>query len=397
MSTMSAKSILALRLHIPLIFSGLLGLFFAGLTTFVSAQTPTATPAAPAATAAAATPTAPPKATPEATAKATPPAAATSGASVKGAADYDPTKPVASSTQGQTGNSGNAPSTSSANPASAVAAVNASPVRGLLWEVTSKEGKKAFLFGTVHVGKPSFYPLPQTVQDALKASSRLAVEADVTDQADAAKVDRMMQYANGVTIDTQLPLALTVRLKAHLDKRRVPYQAVRSMRPVIIGGMLSIVEYVRLGYDLKLGLDLWLIDYAKREQMPIVQVESQVAQLTLLTGLSPALQEAFLDNALRVIELDRTSEQVTGVVNAWQAGDADLMLRVLKDNAVGMRESARIDEHLIYGRHPSMLQKVEGYIASGETHFVAVGSLHLIGSRGLVSLLANKGYTVKQL
>jgi hypothetical protein len=44
-----------------------------------------------------------------------------------------------------------------------------------------------------------------------------------------------------------------------------------------------------------------------------------------------------------------------------------------------------------------MMEKIEAYLASGETHFIAVGSLHLIGPRGLVNLLSQKGYSVRQL
>jgi uncharacterized protein YbaP (TraB family) len=61
------------------------------------------------------------------------------------------------------------------------------------------------------------------------------------------------------------------------------------------------------------------------------------------------------------------------------------------------RETERLNQILLWGRHPAMMQNIEGYLASGEVHFVAVGSLHLVGERGLVSLLKEKGYKVRQL
>jgi uncharacterized protein YbaP (TraB family) len=62
-----------------------------------------------------------------------------------------------------------------------------------------------------------------------------------------------------------------------------------------------------------------------------------------------------------------------------------------------MRQTERLDEYLLHNRHPGMLKKLESYLASGEIHFVAVGALHLVGPRGLIALLRQKGFAVKQL
>jgi uncharacterized protein YbaP (TraB family) len=43
-----------------------------------------------------------------------------------------------------------------------------------------------------------------------------------------------------------------------------------------------------------------------------------------------------------------------------------------------------------------MLKKIEGYLAGSESHFVAVGSLHLVGPRGLLQALKAKGYEITQ-
>ena len=271
-------------------------------------------------------------------------------------------------------------------------------MRGLLWEVKSKDGGNTlYLFGTIHVGKPSFYPLPVPVQNALMQSTKIVVEADVTDQSDGAEIAKLVDYPKGETIEKNISPALLARLKAQLEKRKIPFANVASMRPVILGGMLPIVEYVSLGYDMASGLDLALIQQAKREKKPLLQLESAAAQVKLLTSMPASLQEAFLDNTLTTIERGQSADQVTGIVNAWQLGDPKLMMALADDVARGQREAERLNQILLWGRHPAMMQKIEGYLASGEVHFVAVGSLHLVGSSGLVSLLKDKGYKVQQL
>ena len=292
-----------------------------------------------------------------------------------GSPDYDPTKSRATKTEARS-----------------------DTLRTLLWEVKSKDGANTlYLFGTIHVGKASFYPLPASVQKALLLSGKVVVEADVTDQSDAAEIARLIDYPKGDSIEKHVSPQLLARLKAQLEKRKIPYANVAVMRPVILGGLLPIVEYVRLGYDMASGLDLALIQQAKREKKALLQLETSLAQVKLLTGMPAPLQEAFLDNALLMIEQGRSGDQVTGVVNAWQLGDAKLMVELADDASRGQRDTDKLNQILLWGRHPAMMEKIESYLASGEIHFVAVGSLHLVGPQGLVNLLEKRGYKIRQL
>jgi uncharacterized protein len=44
-----------------------------------------------------------------------------------------------------------------------------------------------------------------------------------------------------------------------------------------------------------------------------------------------------------------------------------------------------------------MVAKIEGFLKTGQTYFVVVGSGHLVGSKGIVNVLKEKGYMVQQL
>jgi uncharacterized protein YbaP (TraB family) len=116
----------------------------------------------------------------------------------------------------------------------------------------------------------------------------------------------------------------------------------------------------------------------------------------MLAKMPGELQEAFLDNAIATLELGRSGDQVIGMVNSWQSGDAKLMADVIAEVNRGMKRSAQFDEIMLYGRHDAMLQKIENYLAGKDPCFVAVGSLHLVGPRGLIQALKSKGYEVTQ-
>ncbi len=270
--------------------------------------------------------------------------------------------------------------------------------RALLWEVKSIDGlNTVFLFGTIHVGKSSFYPLPDVVEKAFQRSAKLVVEANITDQKDAAEIARLIDYPKGETIEKHLPPALVARLKTQLAKHKIPFANIATMRPVMLGGLLPIVEFVQLGYEMNQGLDLKLTQRALAEKKPIVELESSLAQIQLMTGMSMPLQEAFLENAIVMSEQGRTSDQVTGIVNAWQLGDPKLLVEISDEAARSGRLVRELNTILLDQRHPAMLTKIEGYIASGLTHFIAVGALHLVGKDGLIESLKARGFLVRQL
>ena len=306
-----------------------------------------------------------------------PPAAANA---IPANADYDPTRP--------------APPPVVVTPARKVFGKTVA-TRSFIWEVKSPT-TRVYLFGTIHVGKRAFYPLPEPVEAALDASARLVVEADITRSPSPEQMAPLISYTPPDSLEKHLPKPLYERLQAQLVRLRVPLDAVRPMRPFIVGGLLSIGEFSRLGYDMNLGVDSYLITRAREAGKPVLELESSEAQLKMMSNMPADLQEAFLDNAVTTLEAGRTADQVTGMVNAWQIGDASLMQDVVQDVNRGLRQISRLDEVLLHGRHDEMKKKIEGYLAGSESHFVAVGSLHLVGPRGLLQALKAKGYEITQ-
>jgi uncharacterized protein len=299
--------------------------------------------------------------------------------------DYDPTRP----------NSGPAPDAKLESKSDNKSAA-ATDKKSFLWEVKSASNT-VYLFGTIHVGKKNFYPLPDAVEKALASSKKVVVEADISKTDGLADISKLIMYEAPDTLERKIPSALFARLKTQLTKFKIPVDGVKPMKPFMIGALLSVNEFTRLGYDMNFGVDAYLIASANKQMKPILELESQLGQIELLTNMQPLLQETFLENALTALEAGTIAEQMSGVVNAWQAGDVKLMQDVVAAGNKNAKRVSEFDEILLYNRHPAMLKKVEGFLLEDQPHFVAVGSLHLLGPKGLVELLAAKGYKIKQL
>jgi uncharacterized protein YbaP (TraB family) len=268
--------------------------------------------------------------------------------------------------------------------------------RNLLWQVKSKHNT-VYLYGTIHVGKPSFFPLPDAVENAFGRSARLAVEADITDQDGMAAILPLMSYTPPDALEAHLPAPILDRLKTQLARYGIPYDSLKQVRPFMVGGMLSVAEFARLGYGHRFGVDRYLIETAVLGGKAVLELESVGQQMRMLSSLSDKEEMAFLANTLTALESGKAADQVAGTFNAWRSGDAALLEEVVKKANEGMAMTEVLDEKMLYGRNPAMLSKIEIFLAGDQVHFVAVGALHLIGRRGLVAMLKAKGYEVRQL
>jgi len=91
--------------------------------------------------------------------------------------------------------------------------------RGFLWEV--RKGKQvAWLLGTIHVGRPEFYPLPASRLAQLQRADAIVLEADISDASRSiAATQKYAVYAEGVPgLETRLTPELRQRIEAVLAR-----------------------------------------------------------------------------------------------------------------------------------------------------------------------------------
>ena len=277
-----------------------------------------------------------------------------------------------------------------------IAAPQLAAAESFLWEVTSMTNR-VYLFGTVHAGKKAWYPLPAAVEQAFVDSKVLVVEADITDLDAVAKASPLMTYAPPDSLAKHVKPEEYARFKKLLARYALAEESVAQMKPFMAVSLLVFSEWARLGYLPQYGVDAYLIAKAKAENKAIVEIEGIAMQSKLIDSLSEAETRALFEGTLTALESGLTGEQITGMVNAWQTGDPKLLLEIARKYNESVAGAREFEEKFIWARHDSMAGKIEGYLNnSKDRHFVAVGSLHLAGPRGLVEILRKRGYVVKQ-
>jgi uncharacterized protein YbaP (TraB family) len=265
-----------------------------------------------------------------------------------------------------------------------------------LWEVRSMTNS-AYLFGTIHAGKKEWYPLPAPIERALEESGVVVVEADVTNVEAMAQTTEAMAYRPPDELSKHVPPADYERFRVQLERLGVAEESVKNLKPFTAVSLLMFAEWQRLGYLPNYGVDGYLLQKAKSQRKPIVEIEGVEAQSKLVDSLTEQEQRTVFAGTLTALETGLTGEQIEGMVKAWQLGDAFLLLEVSRRYNEKVPGAAELEEKFVWSRHEAMLAKIEGYLNKAkERHFIAVGSLHLTGKRGLVEALREKGYIVRQ-
>jgi uncharacterized protein YbaP (TraB family) len=266
-----------------------------------------------------------------------------------------------------------------------------------LWEVSSLTNK-VYLYGTVHAGKRDWYPLPSAVENALIDSSVLVVEADITDDKAMRRSAAAMTYKAPDTLKNHVPPEQYARLVKLLPRYAITEAEIAHLKPFMAVSLLVFAEWGRSGFVPSQGVDGYLIRKAISETKPIAEIEGAEVQIKLMDSLTDKQVQDLFKGTLDALEEDLTTEQIKGLVAAWQGGDPDALLAIARRYNEKVAGAKEFEEKFIWERHPDMVKKIEGWLAEPrKRYFIAVGALHLAGPRGLVEMLRKRGYLVRQL
>jgi uncharacterized protein YbaP (TraB family) len=275
-------------------------------------------------------------------------------------------------------------------------AVPSAGAANFLWEVSSLTNR-AYLYGTVHAGKKEWFPLAKEVEEAFNDSKVLVVEADVTDMKEMAKHSGGMTYKAPDTLKNHVSVVDYDRFRKLLPRYQFPEDQMVQMKPFIAVSALVFSEWSRQGFSPQYGIDAYLIARAKAEDKPVVEIEGVDMQMRLMDSLTEKENQTIFAGTLFALESGLTGEQINGLIKAWQAGDPANLLLIARTYNAQVKGAEEFEEKFIWSRHGDMLKKIDGYLTqSKDRHFIAVGSLHLVGPRGLVEELRKRGYVVKQ-
>ncbi|MES2071409.1 MAG: TraB/GumN family protein [Pseudomonadota bacterium] len=263
----------------------------------------------------------------------------------------------------------------------------------MLWEIKGA-GHSVFLFGSIHVAKPDFYPLPEYVEKAYQQTDTLAVEVDPSAPDAAARMLPFLTYKAADSLEKHLTPATWQKLASKLGPS---VEQAKTLKPAMLSVVMAVGLYDGLGYKAEAGIGLHFIARARSDKKNLIELESIEFQASVLGGLGDQDGESMLSDVLDGFDNGDAVEYVNGLAGAWRGGDAGGLVELLAKEAGKDPGSARVMKLLIDDRNPEMANKIARLVRDGKKVFVVIGVGHLVGRGSVVELLQKQGLSVRQV
>ena len=279
--------------------------------------------------------------------------------------------------------------------------------RAFFWQVTSGQPGSAqatvYLMGSIHFADQSFYPLRADIEQAFDRSDYLAVELDVNSldhDAYNRLISRKGLYPDGKSIKDAVSDETWQQLRERLRQINVPYDSVKNYKPGVLVLTMTAIQIMQMGLDPQLGIDVYFLTKAAALQpaKQVIELETMEQQLNLFIDIPDG--DLLLKESL--YSMTESESMMSEMVSYWKKGDDNAMDKLLFEDSLNDYPAfSAIYDSLFYARNRKMVSKIEQMLkqdgAAGKDYFVVVGSGHLIGKKGIVNALREKGYKIKRL
>ena len=264
---------------------------------------------------------------------------------------------------------------------------------GLLWRISKPGVNDSYVFGTIHLPDARVNAVPKPVDDALAASRTLAIELVPGAIADARVFDLEL-LEDGRTLESLIGREALIRVRDRLGPQAIPEPVLARLKPWAV--------LVKLGptsaRDGERGLDQRLLAVARARRMQLAPLELPEEQIAAFDAVPMDSQVALLKHALD--HRDALDAAVAPTIDAWLRGDLAGLARIgdrMGERFPGMGSHYReLTKHIVHNRTILMHHRLALPLRGGRV-FVAVGAMHLYGSKGLLALLQRDGYRVTRI
>ncbi|NRA70682.1 MAG: TraB/GumN family protein [Gammaproteobacteria bacterium] len=251
-----------------------------------------------------------------------------------------------------------------------------------LWQI-EHQGQVSYLFGSMHIGQASWYPLNNHIEQAFKASDSLVVELDMTRHEE--RVQAEMFLPAGQNISQHLSNQTYQKLLKFLSTEKIPHHAIASLKPWALTNTLAVLPFLKLGLTPAWGIDAQMLTRAKQSAKPLIELETVEFQLNLLSTMF-ADEEALLET------ITMPADESLALLQAWQIGDLSAIEKMLKQQMSDQQYQMMLVE-----RNVTWVKRLKGLLNNKQRLFIVVGAAHLVGKDGVPALLRQQGIKVSRL
>ncbi|TWI12548.1 TraB/GumN family protein [Aerolutibacter ruishenii] len=268
----------------------------------------------------------------------------------------------------------------------------------LLWRVSDHDNV-IYLLGSLHLLKPSDYPLSADVDRAFEDAETVVFEVALETLADPATAQKFMLaagYGDDRSLSTVVPAVLREKLDRLLARQGGSVAAIDGFEPWFVNLSLTLGMAGAEGFKAEMGLDQHLARRALEAGKSTGALEGIEDQLAALD--SSPMDEQVAGLVEFVDRFDEMPSVLRELHDAWRSGDVGRLEQLTR---VEMQEKAPVSYRIMnVARNDAWVPQLQAMLdgqGKDRDALVVVGSLHLLGSDGVVEKLRAKGYAVERV
>jgi len=264
-----------------------------------------------------------------------------------------------------------------------------------LWKLNGKNGNTMYLVGSVHLMKPDVYPLDDVFQTAFAEAEKVVFEIDEEIQDPVAAQQAVQKYASiegGGLLKDRINASDYAEIKKLAKKNKVPMMIIDPFDPWFSSMNLAVMQYMNAGMSPEFGIDIHFMQRAQEAGKPILGLETMADQFGILDSVSYDLQVQMLKDVLT--EEDQTIAMVDEIDENWREGDMQELEELLMTE---FEDSPEFYNKLLKKRNENWIPQLVKMLDDTDDYLVVVGTAHMLGDDGILTLLEKEGYSAKQL
>ncbi|MGZ3722843.1 MAG: TraB/GumN family protein [Bdellovibrionales bacterium] len=236
-----------------------------------------------------------------------------------------------------------------------------------------KDGRVLYIFGVSHIGI-AISEMPQFVMDALESSNTFAAEKIYSQE--------IKEKDSSPAYEVQAPTLATIEL---LVERGIPRSSIRALSssPMMCEIYKNLEIYQQFVADGGKILDEQFEDMAVVAHKKLVQLDNSDMTSHALKSIAG---DCFINELVQKLSPEKAKAIASQNrdINQYRAGEMSSIADA--DDPT--------DTALVAERNQVWIEIIDGI--QEPTAFIVVGAGHLGGTRGMLNLLANKGYKISR-
>ncbi|MGB0936386.1 MAG: TraB/GumN family protein [Colwellia sp.] len=262
-----------------------------------------------------------------------------------------------------------------------------------VWKIT-KNNDHIYLAGTVHILPPSEFPLPQEFEQAYKQADELVFETKLPDESDIAFQTKMMQaltYSGDKKLSDVITKQTLSDLSTYATELGADIMMFDKFKPGLLLTFLTMMEAQRAGISGE-GVDAYFSKLALKDGKALSYLESVDFQMNMMAQMGVGYEDTFLQQNME--DFENFADLLYSLIKAWRLGDTQALNRLAVEP---MKKDPQSMKLILNDRNTNWIPHIEKMFQDDNKELVMVGAAHIVGEKGLIKLLENKGYKVEQL